>query len=653
MNDTPSMHFGLGEDAWKAVVMAESRQSIGFMQNGTVEADRETALNALRGDCGVPNLPGRSAVNDTAIAEAIDTIMPDLLEVFTGGEDVAAFDPVGPEDEALAQQETRTVVHIVMEQNPGVELIHDYCHDALSLKTGVFKVTWEEIEDLTRRDLPGVTPDQVELMHAQGVEVTTDAEGNAQFVERAVRGRPVIEVVAPEDFGVAPDTTDLRDAVYCVMRSRPRAQKLVQAGLDPAKIKRLSASTAEDSVSDARDTVENDEDASMNAAIDGLRQVEVHEHYIRFDPEGGDNVRLFQVLTDYACQVLLSVEEVDVIPFAAGTPFRLPHRFYGGSLADKLLEVQRIKTTLLRMMLDDGYFGVNNRIEVDMTRVNEYTLTDLLDNRPGRPVRSKGDALKPILSRGLSYDTTGAIEMVDVMGERRSGVVRNAQGLNPDALHDTAKGAQMLVSAAQKRVRLIARMLAQGIKDMYLLVHRLTRTNGQAITMRLGEGKFVQVEPSEWEARADASIRIAVGSGGRDEKLAMLTQVVERQAEAINMQGGVSGPIVNAGNVHSALRDLMKAAGLPEDAYFMDPETYEAPPPQPDVEAQRAQAEIALKERELSHKMAMQGAEFAHKREIETMRLQHEREIAEMKMRMEAVTGRAQKQDRPGGSLAA
>lgn len=647
------MYFGLGADRWKAVVKTEMQQSIGFMQNGTLEGERATALKAIQGDAGIPHIEGRSKVNDTAIAEAIDTIMPDLLDIFTGGEDVAAFDPVGPEDEELAQQETRTVVHIVMEQNPGLELIHDYCYDALSLKTGVFKVTQETCEDVTRRSLEGVDPAQIAMMQEMGMEVQETPEGAYELIERVERSYPKIEVVAPEDFGVAPDTKELRDAVYCVMRSRPRAQKLISEGIDPAKIRRLSEGSDTDTVGDARDTVEQDEDARINGAVDGLKRVEVHEHYIRFDPLGGEDVRLFQVLTDYTVQNILSVEEVDVVPFAAGTPYRLPHRFYGGSLADKLLEVQKIKTSLLRMMLDDGYYSLSNRYEVNMGQANQYTLADLIDNQPGKPVRSKGNALNPLQSRGLGFDTVSAIEMVDVVGERRSGVVRNAQGLNPDTLHDTAKGAQMLVSAAQKRTRLIARMLAQGIKDMYLLVHRLTRTNGQAITMRISDGEYVEVDPTEWGARADASIRIAVGSGGRDEKIAMLMQVVEKQTQAIEMQGGVSGPLVNAGNVHAALTDLMKAAGLSKDAYFMDPKQYEAPEPGPDPEVEKAQFDMRLQEAEFTHKAQLQEREFAHKREMEVMRAQSERELAEMKMRMEALTGVQQAANRPGGDLAA
>jgi hypothetical protein len=92
--------------------------------------------------------------------------------------------------------------------------------------------------------------------------------------------------------------------------------------------------------------------------------------------------------------VLLEKEQVDHIPFAALTPYIVPHRFYGESVADKLIEVQKIKTTLLRMLLDSGYFALNQRMTVDVNKATEFTISDLLANQPGHPIRVQGDGCR-------------------------------------------------------------------------------------------------------------------------------------------------------------------------------------------------------------------------------------------------------------------
>ena len=59
-----------------------------------------------------------------------------------------------------------------------------------------------------------------------------------------------------------------------------------------------------------------------------------------------------------------AVAEINRIPFAAITPVMVTHRFCGKSIADLTMEVQRIKTALLRALLDNAYLAVNQITEV-------------------------------------------------------------------------------------------------------------------------------------------------------------------------------------------------------------------------------------------------------------------------------------------------
>jgi hypothetical protein len=44
-------------------------------------------------------------------------------------------------------------------------------------------------------------------------------------------------------------------------------------------------------------------------------------------------------------------------PFAAMTPVIVTHRFFGRSIADLVMDIQRIKTALLRSILDNAYLA--------------------------------------------------------------------------------------------------------------------------------------------------------------------------------------------------------------------------------------------------------------------------------------------------------
>ena len=52
------------------------------------------------------------------------------------------------------------------------------------------------------------------------------------------------------------------------------------------------------------------------------------------------------------------------MPFAAMTPVIMTHRFFGRSVADLVMDIQRIKTSMLRGIADNVYLANNQRLEV-------------------------------------------------------------------------------------------------------------------------------------------------------------------------------------------------------------------------------------------------------------------------------------------------
>ncbi|MEM9600464.1 MAG: hypothetical protein AAF926_05545, partial [Pseudomonadota bacterium] len=461
-----------------SVIRAEFDQSIGFEHDGQLSSARETALRYFKGDMSdLPVFGDRSKTVSTDIADTIESILPDIVEILTGSEEVASFQPENEDDEAQAQQETDYINHVVFEQNNGFEIIYSSVKDACLTRTGLFRWQWQEDESLETQNYAELTDQAFYMARQQGWELVegdvqevlvqdpaTGAYDQSRFVIRDAvlgqthtKGRVVITSFPSEDFAVAPDTVRLRDASYCVARIRTRKQDLIDEGMDEALVRDLSASEAEaleSTVRDARD-VADDENTAAPSSVGDLAQVTVHEHHIRV---GGDILR---VITDTDNAVILDAAKVSHIQVSAICPFPIPHRFYGLSLADKLIEVQRVKTGLLRSMLDNVSFSLNQRMEVADSRKNENTMADLINNTPGAPIRTReSGAVNPVRGSSLTFDFGAALETADMMGERRTGVLRGQQGLDSDALHDTASGALTMMTEGQKRVRMMARIFA-------------------------------------------------------------------------------------------------------------------------------------------------------------------------------------------------
>lgn len=644
------------DDELLALVSEERKRSIGFGESdsGDLASNRAKAIEYSRGIMtDVPSMPNRSKAVSTDVADAVETVLPDLIEIFIGGEDVVAFRPVGEDDVAAAKQETDYTKHVVFEDNDGFLTFYSTIKDALLTKTGLFYWWWEASEEDVSESFVGKSPDEF-MLAAQAaeqrgsmiedVEQTEDGLISFKISEKKDTGKVCIASVPSEDFAVAQDTVRLKDATYCSMRDRPRAQDLIARGVDRKIVEELpSYGRPDEETSQARDTV-GENDLNRAGGTGDLRVIEVVAHYIRL-LDDDDQLCIYRVLTAGSETKLIEAEKVSAVPFGAITPFINPHRFHGESLYDKLGEIQRIKTALLRMLLDSGYFALNQRFEVASARSNEFTIADLLRNEPNVPVRSTtGDAVRAISAGGLNFDALAAIEHVSTMGEGRSGVVRNAQGLNPDTLHETAKGAMALMAAAQKRVRLIARILAEtGVKDLYLGVHALIRQNASGPAQAMLNEEWVQLDPSQWAERKNMTVEVGLGASGREADMQASEAVLQLQERLWMLQGGEPGPWVSAQNVYVAGQRYIKATGAKTPGQLIsDPEKAEPRPPKPDPEAQKVQAELQMKQAEMQMKgqegqakLQLSAQEGAQKAQMAEQQAVREYELAVAKMQAE------------------
>jgi hypothetical protein len=80
---------------------------------------------------------GRSSRVSMDVADTIEGMMPQLMEIFAGTDEVVKFEPVGPEDVKAAEQETDYINHVFMNQNPGFLVLYSFIKDALLSKVGV------------------------------------------------------------------------------------------------------------------------------------------------------------------------------------------------------------------------------------------------------------------------------------------------------------------------------------------------------------------------------------------------------------------------------------------------------------------------------------------------------------------------------------
>lgn len=435
--------------------------------------------------------------------------------------------------------------------------------------------------------------------------------------------------VPPEEFGIERGARNLRDCNYCfhTVVTKTEAQ-LIGEGFDKEQIKGLTDYTGRTEIETiARDTVQEHYNtaADVNASA---RLVRVTEHYVRMDYEGNGKPCLYQVITGGDKGEILRkdgkecIEEFDVIPFAATTPVPITHRFFGRSIADLVMPLQREKTALKRGALDNLYLHNNPRVEVAEQNAGPNTLDDLLVSRPGGVVRTKtAGGLNWQVAPDISGSVYPMLQYIDAELESRTGLSKQSQGIDANALQNqSATAVAQVFSASQMRVKLVARIMAEGVRDVFALLHATIRKHGgQADTVRL-RNKWIQVDPRQWKTRDDMTINVGLGTGGKAQQFAQTMALANVQKELL---AGGKLNLVGDRELYNTAAELTKIMGHKNpDKFFNDPEAKDPQtqqllhppvpaPPDPKVMAIQAQAANDQKEISLKAQLDQQKAKDA------------------------------------------
>ena len=252
----------------------------------------------------------------------------------------------------------------------------------------------------------------------------------------------------------------------------------------------------------------------------------------------------------------------------------------------------------MRNLMDNAYNQNFGRYAVLEGQAN---LDDLLTQRPGGVVRVKSpNAVMPLATPPLEPYSFQMLSYLDEVRESRSGVNKNTQGINADALtsHTTATAVNAVMTNAQSRVEMIARQFAEtGVKELMNYIYELLLKYQDKERVVMLRNEWVHVRPDSWSDKMDCTVSVALGNGSKDQQMAHLSQMIQFAAQA--MQGGL--PIVTPQNMYNLGSALVKAMGYQNVGDFLTP----PPPPQPEQpnpEQQTAMMEQQIKMKELEIK---------------------------------------------------
>ena len=626
---------GVTEDDLHGIVSAEIDDAVDYVDD-VISPQRATAGEYYKGEPFGNEEEGRSQVVSMDVRDTVQAIMPSIMRVFFSASNVVEYAPNGPEDVQSAEQATEYVNYCLTRDNNFFNVCYSSFKDALIRKNGIMKIWWDEEKNVETIDYTGldeqsftvlVSDPDVELRDVEIETSETETVGpdgmmmmsqmpatySCTVVRTTTKGRVAVASVPPEEFLIDRQAKSLEEAEFVGHRRYVTVSDLVKMGYDLDEIEDLGYETTEDFNGN-----EEAFDRNPNATILGAgrtdlasRKIEYIEAYVYVDMDGDGIAELRRVCVGGSAYRILHNEPCDHIPFVDFCPDPEPHTFFGMSIADVVMDIQLIKSNILRNMLDSLAQSIHPRTAVVEGQVN---LEDVMNTEVGGVIRMRAPGMvQPFSQPFVGQAAFPMLQYMDELRENRTGISKAAAGLDANALQSSTRAAvAATVTAAQQHIELICRIFAEtGMKSLFKKALYLVTTYQDAPRMVRLRNQFVPIDPRVWDASMDVLVNVALGTGTNEEKLAFLAQVAQKQ-EMLIQQGGVqNNPLVDLAQYRNTLAQMLALAGFKDpNMFFKDPATQPPPPPpappppSPEeilaqVQAQSIQADIQKKAAEL------------------------------------------------------
>jgi hypothetical protein len=634
----------MADEELESLVGTELTDATSFV-DAELSPVRARAIQYYRGEPFGNEEEGRSQVVSTDVRDTIAGIMPSLMKIFYGSKQIVHFSPKNAEDVPAAEQATDYVNYIFNNDNNGFLTLHSAFKDALRGALGIVKYVWEEKVEVKTEYYSGLDESALTVLLSEpnvvgsaimsmddpsyqppvdpmtGQPAVDPATGmpapapkiyDVELKREYKDGRVRVEAIPPEEFLIDRRARSVEDATLVAHRRMMRVSDLVALGYNEEEVSSQMGVYELDT---------NDEYIARNPYAQSYgpggtqddKRVLYCEAYVRVDYDKDGISELRKVCTIGPGYKMVMNEPCSHAPFALFCPDPEPHALIGLSMFDYTADLQKIKSAILRNMLDSLSLAIHPRVGVVEGQAN---MDDVLNTEVGGVIRMRqAGAVQPFSVPFVGQSAFPMLSYLDEVRETRTGMSKASMGLQADALQSTTRAAvAATVSAAQQHLELIARIFSEtGMRALFKGILKLVTENQDRPRVVRLRNQWVPIDPRSWNSDMDVEVDIALGAGTEEQKIAVLNSIAQKQ-EQIMQTMGPQNPLVSPQQYRNTLVKLAEASGYRNaDEFFLNPATMPPqpppPPPPPDpaqilaeVEKQKIMADIQNKQAELELK---------------------------------------------------
>lgn len=532
---------------------------------------------------GLDEDAGSSTIVKTEVRDTILAMLPSLMRIFTGQDGVTNFLPNSEQGVDMAEQATDYLRYVFFYDNSGYMLLQDVLKDSMIKAMGIAKWWTDENKEVLEEQYERLSMEQRQFLISQpGVEVVdmqpvpmNQPDGTiglsfnmtVRYTRRAPRHK--LAAVPPDEFRINRMATNIKDSALTGQERFATKSELMLQGVP----EELITENADFSGGDMRFSEERmlrNMGSDSPFGRDSMEPVvRWGDYYIRVDKNGDGIAELRHINTIGDNDTIVFDEPATRAKYAICCVDPEPHSIVGHGVAELVADLQVIGSNLLRGALDSlaasiypRLVGVENLVDWD----------DVLNTAIGAPIKVKDIGALTQLNYNFNGDAAFVMmERLDAIRIARTGITEQSKGLDPKALQSTTlKGVDMIVQGAQERIELVARTAASTFM-VDLMSGLLQETVDNPVPERVVQlrGKYIAVNPSQFDATMTCVPNPAMGRGSDMDRYMMLQWIGQQQMTI--MQASPLNPLVTPMEVRNTYEDTLAIAGMKNSTRYFKP----------------------------------------------------------------------------------
>ena len=551
----------------------------------TESADNANAYKYYRAKTMDNEVKGRSQIVDTTVFETVEWIMPALEDIFSEENGIPEFEPHGPEDEKPAEMMTQLCRYQFWRQSDGVIPLRLAMKKGLLFRPGgVLKYCWEKDvsseskkwENVPYEDLlkMGMLKDSFEVKKAS---VNSGGGYDIEGIERTVEyDGPRFYSVPDGEFLRHPNAKNIKTSPFVAHKKKVTADwlkrqegkpgwKNIALAIEEGDGRGMSTTDTRytQSVMMLQDKLSDNPEFSDDPA---RKELIMYECYIQMDVDGDgllENMK-FNVIDKKI--VYEDINEYKYPPFIKLCAIDDIDKFSGITIAEMVMDIQRLRTFIIRQMVDNQAQLANGSLVYDPTVVSQ---ADIFNNVPGRAIRVQPGvdvrtAITQLVTQPFNPVAFTLLEYATSLTEQRTGVSKSSKGVG-DQYNETFHGQMASLNQASQRIRMIAKIMASGMSELFrAMVYMNKKFMTENTFVRL-EGKPLEISPDDLEGRMDLILHVIMGQSSRQQTLVNMQTLLSTLGQLV----AVGIPALDAKVSNSIVREMVKSMGYKNAERFL------------------------------------------------------------------------------------